>query len=196
MENEIWFYDPKKPYGVFSNFKETKMVIDGVIYYNSEAYFQSKKFTGPDATPADLEYANLIASQKTGGKPAILARQKKPTQNYPWAKELWVTIQEYQKKGVSMRPDWDKVKDNVMRCAVYNKFAQNLKFKKVLLDTGNAQLFEHTFRDDYWADGHPRSDPGVHGDGLNMLGKILEEVRYRLGGEMSDRYDSLIIEGG
>lgn len=181
MEGEIWFYDHKeKPYGVFSNFAETSFTVEGRTYPTSEAYFQSKKFEGPDSSPADLEYAKLVASQNTGNKSAILARQAKPIQNYKWAKDLWDIIQTYSKRGVKMRSDWDKVKNNVMRVAVYHKFNQNPKIKQILLSTGSKPLFEHTHRDMYWADGHPKNDPTIHGEGKNMLGQILEEVRYLL----------------
>lgn len=198
MEGHIWFYDHKtKPYGIFSNFAEIPFVVGGIKYPTSETYYQSKKFEGADASDADLEYAELIISQNTGGKAAILARQAKPKQNYNWAKELWVIIQEYISRGVRMRDDWDKVKDNVMREAVYNKFNQNPKLKKVLIDTNTAQLAEHTHRDDYWGDGHPYKDPTILGDGKNMLGKILEEVRYIFNQDtLSSRYKDMFVKGG
>lgn len=183
MDSEIWFYDPKeKPWGVFSNFAVKKFKIDDTLYFTSEAYFQSQKFAGPDASQIDLEYAKLVAEQKTGGKPAVLARQVKPRQNYPWAKDLWVIIQDYLEKGVKMRDDWFAVKDNIMRRAVYQKFLQNPDSANILKGTRDKPIFEHTHRDHYWADGHPYNDPTVHGDGQNMLGRILEETRYLLGG--------------
>jgi len=188
-KDEVWFYSTKEcPYGVFSNFWECKIVIDGVTYPHSEAYYQAEKFRGEGASEKDLEYADLISKQNTGNKSAILARQKKPVQNYPWAKKLWLTIQAYH--DVKLRSDWEDVKDDVMRKAVYFKFKQNPKLEKILLSTGNYKIFEHTHRDSYWADGHPKNDPTVHGDGKNMLGVILEEVRDILSGKR-DVYDFL-----
>lgn len=183
METEIWFYDPKeKPWGIFSNFTVKKFKVDDTLYFTSEAYFQSQKFSGKHATKIDLEYAKLVAEQKTGGKPAVLARQVKPRQNYPWAKDLWVIIQDYLEKGVKIRDDWQEVKDNIMRRGVYQKFLQNPSFRAILKSTLDKPIFEHTHRDHYWADGHPYGDPTVHGDGKNMLGRILMETRYLLDG--------------
>lgn len=103
-------------------------------------------------------------------------------QNYAWAKELWKSIQDYQALGVKIRDDWDDVKDDVMRLIVFEKFSQNDNLRKILLETGNKRLFEHTHRDAYWGDGHPIKDPSVHGNGKNMLGIILEETREKLRG--------------
>ncbi|MEO5928954.1 MAG: NADAR domain-containing protein, partial [Candidatus Kapaibacterium sp.] len=47
-----------------------------------------------------------------------------------------------------------------------------------LLDTGNAEIIEHTKRDTYWGD-------GGDGSGRNMLGLILMRVRDELRGEMA-----------
>ena len=91
-----------------------------------------------------------------------------------------------------MRKDWEAIKDNVMRRAVYLKFSQNSKLKDVLIGTDDKLLFEHTFRDLYWADGHPKNNPNVHGEGKNMLGIILEEGRYILGGKLSSRFTSML----
>ena len=208
---EIWFYsDKERPYGVFSNFYPVTLKITNSLgeikeYPNSEAYFQAEKFTGPDATEDQLEYAELIRSQNTGNKAAVLARQKKPYRAYQeaqWVRDLWQIIQDYQARGVTIRSDWEDVKDNVMRRVVYQKFAQSELLRKILLDTGDKLIFEHTHRDSYWADGHPYNNSNIHGDGKNMLGIILEEVRYLLGGWPSTRlcrvpfeYSNWVIPG-
>lgn len=57
-----------------------------------------------------------------------------------------------------------------MRKALYTKFTRHLNLQKILLDTQNAELIEHTTRDSYWADGGDSS-------GKNMLGKLLMELR-------------------
>lgn len=95
-----------------------------------------------------------------------------------------------------MRNDWEDIKDNVMRRAVYLKFSQNPELKEILLGTNSKLLFEHTFRDSYWADGHPKNNSCIHGEGKNMLGKILEETRYVLGGDIIDRFKETIFEYG
>jgi ribA/ribD-fused uncharacterized protein len=79
-----------------------------------------------------------------------------------------------------LRPDWEEVKDDVMREAVLAKFIQHPEIREVLLGTGNALLVEHTKNDSYWGD-------GGHGHGKNMLGIILMEVRERLRGVVKGR---------
>jgi ribA/ribD-fused uncharacterized protein len=74
-----------------------------------------------------------------------------------------------------LRSDWETVKDDIMREAVLAKFEQHPALRDLLLSTGNAELVEHTKGDAYWGD-------GGDGSGLNKLGRILMEVRKRLGG--------------
>lgn len=76
-------------------------------------------------------------------------------------------------KAGPLREDWDSVKDNVMREVVEAKFRQHQELAKQLLETGDAKLVEHTSKDSYWAD-------GGNGNGKNMLGIILMEVRNKL----------------
>lgn len=73
-----------------------------------------------------------------------------------------------------LRADWEAVKDDVMREAVLAKFEQHPNLLGLLLSTDDAELVEHTTNDAYWGD-------GGDGRGRNMLGRILMEVRGRLG---------------
>jgi N-glycosidase YbiA len=72
-----------------------------------------------------------------------------------------------------MRPDWEKIKDEIMYKGVFAKFSQRPKLRQILLDTGDAELVEHTNNDSYWGD-------GGDGSGENKLGKILQQVRAEL----------------
>lgn len=74
-----------------------------------------------------------------------------------------------------LRADWESVKDDVMREAVLAKFRQHPALLSLLRSTGDAEIVEHTKNDDYWGD-------GGDGSGRNVLGRILMEVRSRLGG--------------
>jgi hypothetical protein len=60
-----------------------------------------------------------------------------------------------------------------MRKVVLAKFEQHQKLRDLLLSTKDSTLVEHTSNDNYWGD-------GGNGSGLNMLGKILMEVRTKL----------------
>lgn len=73
-------------------------------------------------------------------------------------------------RGVSLRPDWEMIKYNVMCDLVLKKFMNHKHLRTQLLMTNDAQLVEgNTWGDTIW---------GVcNGVGTNWLGKILMEVR-------------------
>ena len=75
-----------------------------------------------------------------------------------------------------LRHDWEEVKVGIMKEALIAKFTQHEDLKELLLKTEDALLVEHTARDKFWGD-------GGHGHGLNMLGKLLMEVREELKNE-------------
>ena len=72
-----------------------------------------------------------------------------------------------------LRADWEAVKDDAMRRAVRANFEQHEEIRQILLGTGDAELVENTTDDHYWG-------IGTRGDGKNMLGIILMEVRAEL----------------
>lgn len=82
------------------------------------------------------------------------------------------TASEAKKLGrrCNLRPDWDDIRVREMRAIVLEKFIQNPSLERRLLKTGNATLIEgNWWNDKFW---------GVcKGEGCNMLGIILMEVR-------------------
>ena len=54
--------------------------------------------------------------------------------------------------------------------ALKAKFTQHQELQKLLLDTENNLLIEHTELDNYWGD-------GGNGKGKNKLGKLLMKLR-------------------
>lgn len=144
MAEVIHFYGTKDDHGCLSNFYRVRVTVNGVTWPTTEHYFQAQKYAG---TPREAE----IRMAKTPRIAADLGRSRK----HP------------------LRPDWEKVKDAIMREAVLAKFSQHADLRKILLDTGAAQLVEHTANDAYWGD-------GGDGSGRNMLGQILMSVRQEL----------------
>jgi len=141
----ISFYGTRqRPYGCFSNFSRHGFTLDGLWWPTSEHYFQAQKFAG---TPR----AEQIRQAPTPAAAAALGRDRR----------------------LPLRPDWDAVKDDVMRRAVLCKFASHDDLRAVLLATGDALLVENAPRDAYWG-------CGADGQGLNKLGLILMEVRAAL----------------
>lgn len=140
----IKFYSTTGEYGCFSNFSHHSVKMNGKIWKTSEHYFQAQKFAG---TPLEEKIRKCGRAMDA----ANMGRNRKNP----------------------LRKDWESVKDNVMREVVYAKFSQNEYLKKILIDTGNEELIEHTENDKYWGD-------GGNGKGKNMLGIILMEVRDRI----------------
>jgi|GEM_PF-317991 len=68
------------------------------------------------------------------------------------------------------RSDWDEVKLSVMKEILREKVKQHPYVKKKLLDSGERELIEDSWRDDFWGWGPKKN-------GRNQLGKLWMEVR-------------------
>lgn len=81
-------------------------------------------------------------------------------------------------RRVTIRPDWEEIKDNVMYEIVKSKF-QNKGLAAKLLKTGDEQLCEGNYwHDNYWgACECPKCKMLLH---RNQLGKTLMKVREEL----------------
>lgn len=83
-------------------------------------------------------------------------------------------------KEITIRSDWEEVKYDIMHEIVFAKFSQNPELKAKLLATGIAHLEEgNNHRDQIWGVCPPGS-----GQGRNLLGKILMDVRDTLRGQI------------
>jgi ribA/ribD-fused uncharacterized protein len=78
-------------------------------------------------------------------------------------------------KTITVREDWDVIKDDIMKTVVSLKFKQNPKLAAKLLATGDQELQEGN----WWGDVHFGISLKT-GEGQNVLGKILVEVRSEL----------------
>jgi len=140
----IIFYRLNEPYGEFSNFSPHPFEIEGKVWPTSEHFFQAQKFAG-------TEHEEAIRLAKS---PMIAARMGRSRER-------------------PLRPDWEAVKEDIMREALEAKFTQHQGLRSLLLDTGDAELIEHTRNDRYWGD-------GGDGSGKNRLGRLLIELRTKL----------------
>jgi len=145
----IQFYERDKPYFEFSNFADYPIYLDDEKWKTTEHYFQAHKFTYP-------KMMEQIAAQPT-----------------PRA-----AFDEARRCNHVKRSDWEQVKDDVMRRALAAKFTQHLDLQKLLINTEDAILIEHTPNDNYWGDGG--------GGGQNKLGCMLMELRSQLKREMKE----------
>ncbi|KKL95326.1 hypothetical protein LCGC14_1855750 [marine sediment metagenome] len=75
-------------------------------------------------------------------------------------------------RKVRLRPKWEAIKVDIMREILWSKFA-NPELGDLLVATGDALLLEeNSWGDRYWG--------VVDGDGLNVLGNLLMEIREEL----------------
>jgi N-glycosidase YbiA len=140
----INFYSQKADYGCFSNFYSAPIKLKGNTWRTTEHFFQAQKFAG-------TKYETHIRNLKSPNEAA----------------------REGRRRDLPLRKDWESAKDNIMFEALRAKFQQHPDLKKILLETGDATLVEHTENDSYWGD-------GGNGKGKNMLGRLLMKVREEL----------------
>lgn len=150
----IYFYSTRDAYGSFSNFSKHGITLKGTWWPTSEHYFQAQKFAG---TP----HEEAVRKGTSPKQAAEMGRER----------------------SRPLRPDWETVKDDVMREAVLAKFRSHADIRKELLSTGNEELVEATSNDYYWG-------CGTNGTGKNMLGIILMDVRAALRNEQEISDDS------
>lgn len=148
-----------RPYGAFSNFHPSPVVIDGLMYATVEHYFQAQKFH-------DAHYQHVIRNAPSASAAAFLGRQRAGGRNS-------TIIREHKARGVTLRQDWEEVKDAVMLMALRAKFAQHPDLAMLLKDTGDKRIVEASPTDYYWGCGRD-------GSGKNRLGELLVEVRASL----------------
>ncbi len=113
----IWFYGRTNEWGEFSNFAHFPFILDGKLWPTSEHYFQAQKFAG-------TEHEEAI---RLAPKPNLAARMGR-------------------ERTRPLRPDWEQVKDDVMRRAVRAKFTAHESLRELLLSTGDEQLVENAPR--------------------------------------------------
>lgn len=77
-------------------------------------------------------------------------------------------------KTISLRKDWNNVKEQIMYDIIYAKFTQNKELKDKLIKTGDKYLEETNWWNDvYWGCNNA-------GKGENKLGLILMDIRNKL----------------
>ncbi|MES2958502.1 MAG: NADAR family protein [Pseudomonadota bacterium] len=129
---------------VLSNFSAFTLMWKGQLYDTSEAAYHSEKFAERDLRVRIMHAASAHDAFKFA--------------------ELWKERR---------RPDWDDVKVDIMRDILRAKAEQHEYVRRKLLATGDRELVEDSWRDDYlgW---------GANRDGKNMLGRLWMEVRADL----------------
>lgn len=139
----VFFYE--QDFYVLSNFSSFRLHWQGEDFDTSEAAYHWEKF--PDQSQV-REAIKLARSAHDAYKMAEVNK-------------------------LVRRPDWDQVKVGIMKEILRAKVDQHEYVRRKLLDTGDRQLIEDSWRDDFWGWGADRG-------GQNMLGKLWMEVRAEL----------------
>lgn len=146
----VCFYE--QDFYVLSNFSAFTIMWKGLRFDTSEAVYHWEKFS------------------PTGAIGSVAAGIREKIRTAPSAHEAFILAQTV--RGLR-RPDWDDVKVDIMRDILRAKVEQHEYVRRKLLATGDRELVENSWRDDYWGWGPNR-------DGQNMLGKLWMEVRAEL----------------
>jgi len=144
FDNEKQIFFYEQEFYVFSNFSSFKLRWKGFDWMTSEHIYHSEKFND-----------------------SKLIEQLKETRSAHDAMKLAYANRENYKK------DWDDIKLKVMKDILRAKVEQHPYVKKKLLESGDKELIENSWRDSYWG-------WGANKDGENHLGKLWMEVRAEL----------------
>lgn len=174
----ILFYDPRDPYGFFSNFSRHQVQVYGRKWQTSEHAFQAMKFH-----PHRPDLVDRVFEATSPSKAAALGRDRTLPLVVGWDDpvELMkhmpegppVPIHLAVNDGRGMARVIERMKDAIMYQVVYEKFSQHEDLGKVLIDTGTTPIVENALHDPYWGWGSSQT-------GVNRLGKILMAVRVML----------------
>ncbi|MDX1535950.1 MAG: NADAR family protein [Candidatus Spechtbacterales bacterium] len=144
LDNEKQIFFYEQEFYVFSNFSSFKLNWKGYDWMTSEHAYHSEKFDDPKL----IEGLKNCRSAHDSMKLAYANKDK-------------------------YRKDWDDIKLDIMKKILHAKVQQHPYVKKKLLESGDKELIEDSWRDDYWG-------WGPNKDGANHLGKLWMEVREEI----------------
>jgi hypothetical protein len=154
-DNYIFFWG-----GFLSNFYPASFTVDNIAYNCSEQYFMKKKQETFDSSN-DYLATNILKETN----PKYIKNYGRKVKNFDEKK-------------------WSEVRYDIMKKGVYEKFSQNKQLKDLLLNTNDKTLVEASPFDKIWGIGLNEDNAKVthpcKWTGLNLLGKILMEVRSEL----------------
>lgn len=149
-DKQVFFYEQE--FYVLSNFSAFKVFWRGIEFYNSEVAYHWSKF---NYIADDVYIASLL--------PIIqqeIIDAKSAHDSYRVAKGY----KQY------VNPSWKEIDESMMLSILLAKTRQHDYVKRKLLETGDRELIEDSWRDDYWG-------WGPNKDGQNKLGKLWTIIR-------------------
>ena len=141
LEDKIFFYP--KEYYIFDNFSSFQVEYNGYTFPTSEHAYQAMKFINSNQIIFEE-----IRSAKSAHDAQKLAMQYKN----------------------EVDKDWAVKKKTIMKDILKHKIDQHFYVLKKLLQSGDREIIEDSWRDAEWGWGKNK-------DGKNLLGKIWMELR-------------------
>jgi hypothetical protein len=141
-DSQVFFYEQE--FYVLSNFSAFSVKIWGHRFPTSEHAYHWAKFLSPEAKEINWKILTAIS-----------------------AHEAFKIVQENKR---FVRKDWDYVKEEIMEEILREKVKQHPYVLKKLIETGDRELIEDSWRDDFWG-------WGENHNGKNVLGKIWMKIR-------------------
>lgn len=148
-DTRVFFYEQE--FYVLSNFSAFRVKWHSRDFDTSEHIYQWEKFIG-------VEGGHEIRGQ------IFLARS---------AHDAFKVAEAHKER---VRLDWFNVRVDIMRDILRAKANQHEYVRRKLLETGDRELIEDSWRDGFWGWGPNRN-------GQNMLGKLWMEIREELKGK-------------
>jgi len=141
LDNDKQILFYENEFYVFSNFSSFAIEWKGYLWMTSEHVYHSEKFNDP----------------------GIMQKLKQTRSAHDAMKLAYANQDKYRK-------NWDDIRLSVMKDILRAKAEQHPYVKKKLLESGDKELIEDSWRDSFWG-------WGPNKDGENNLGKLWMEIR-------------------
>lgn len=148
-DTQVFFYE--QDFYVLSNFSSFEVEWSGFDFKTAEHLYHWLRFSLSESLHGNVVTARDVKNAKSAHDAFKIAQANK---EYQWSR-------------------WDEAKAGFMRRILRCKADQHEYVRRKLLATGDRELIENSWRDDFWGWGPNR-------DGQNMLGKLWMEVRAEL----------------
>lgn len=146
---QVFFYE--QDFYVLSNFSAFRIYWCSFDFATSEAAYHWERFKPDRNYDGEPRLCRAILHSRSAHDAFRIAQANKGKQH----------------------PRWDDFKVDVMRHILEAKAAQHEYVCRKLLATGDRELIEDSWRDDFWGWGPNR-------DGQNMLGKLWMQIRAEI----------------
>ena len=139
-EKEVFFYEQE--FYPLSNFSAFSLIWKNHHFATSEQAYHWEKFPGNEILQREIQHA--ISAHE-----AFRIAQSN--------KEL-------------VRKDWESIKVEIMAAILRAKVKRHEYVRRKLLETGEREIIENSWRDDFWG-------WGPNKNGMNILGKLWMQIR-------------------